>query len=49
MYTIDTKSDEKYFIVLKEDGTEFCKVAKSCNTLDQVKKLIGLVNIKEVI
>lgn len=48
MYTIDTKSDEKYFIVINPDGFKV-KISKACNTLDQVKKLIGLINIKEII
>ena len=46
---IDTKSDEKHYVVLKEDGTQFCLIAKSNNTLDDVKRFIGTMNIKEVI
>ena len=49
MYTIDTKKDDKYFIIKNNNtGSEF-KISKSCNTLDAFKKLIGLVNIKEII
>ena len=48
MYTIDTKSDEKYFIVINPNGFKV-KISKASNTLDAVIKLIGLVNIKEVI
>ena len=46
---IDTKSDEKHYVVLKEDGKQFCFIAKSNNTLDDVKRFIGTMNIKEVI
>ena len=46
---IDTKSDEKHYVVLKEDGKQFCLIAKSNNTLDDVKRFIGTMNIKEVI
>lgn len=48
MYTIDTKSDDKYFIVINPEGFKI-RISKASNTLDQVKKLIGLINIKEVI
>lgn len=48
MYTIDTKSDDKYFIVINPEGFKI-KISKASNTLDQVKKLIGLINIKEII
>lgn len=49
MYTIDTKCNDNYFVIRKENGEEFFKVSKKGNTLEQVKKLIGLINIKEVI
>lgn len=49
MYTIDTKSNDKYFIVINNNDNTRIKVAKSCNTLDAVKKLVGLINIKEII
>lgn len=48
-YIIDTKSNDKYFVILKEDGTEFVKISKKCNTLESVKRFIGVMNIKEVI
>lgn len=48
-YIIDTKSNDKHFIVLKENGNEFCKISKIDNTLDDVKRFIGTMNIKEVI
>jgi len=48
MYTIDTKKDAKYFIVTDPLGKSI-KIAKSCNTLEDVKKLIGTINIKEII
>lgn len=49
MYTIDTKSDDKYFIVTNNDTGSKVKISKASNTLDAVKKLIGLINIKEII
>ena len=49
MYTIDTKSNDKYFIIKNNNTGSEVKVSKSCNTLDAVKKLVGLVNIKEII
>lgn len=47
-YVIDTKKNDKYFIVINPEGFEI-KISKKCNTLDAVKKLIGLINIKEII
>ena len=48
MYTIDTKKDDKYFIVTDPLGKSI-KISKRCNTLEAVKKLIGLINIKKII
>lgn len=48
-YIIDTKSDDKHFIILKEDGKQFCLIAKKGNSLEDVKRFIGTMNIKEVI
>lgn len=49
MYTIDTKSNEKYFIVINNDSKNQIKIAKSCNTLEDVKRFVGIINLKEVI
>ena len=49
MYTIDTKKDEKFFIVINNQTNISVRVSKACNTLEQVKQQIGLLNIKEVI
>lgn len=46
-YIIDTTSNETHFIVLK-DNEVLCKIAKKCNTLENVKRFIGVMNIKEV-
>ena len=48
-FIIDTKSDEKHFVILKEDGKEFCKISKSANSLETVKRFIGTMNIKEIL
>jgi len=48
MYTIDSKSDDNYFIVTDPLGKSI-KISKSCNDLEDVKKLVGLINIKEII
>lgn len=49
IYIIDTKASATHFII-KDTTTGFnIKVSKNKNTLDDVKKLIGLINIKEVI
>lgn len=48
MYVIDTKKDDKHFIVTDPLGKSI-KIAKSCNSLEDVKKLVGLLNIKKVI
>ena len=48
-YIIDTKSDEKHYVILKEDGKQFCLISKNGNSLDDVKRFIGTMNIKEVI
>lgn len=49
MYIIDAKSDKDYFVVLYEDGNQFVKISKRGNTLETVKKFIGIINIKEII
>lgn len=49
MYIIDAKSDDKYFLVINCDTGFPIKIAKSCNDLESVKKLVGIVNIKEII
>lgn len=48
MYTIDTKSNTDYFIILK-DGKEFMRVGKKTNTLETITNFIGAQNIKEII
>ena len=47
MFSIDTTSNEKYYIILK-DGKEFCKVSKAVNTLDAVKQYFNINIVKEV-
>lgn len=47
-YIIDTKSNDNYFVILKEDGSQFVTISKKCNTLESVKRLIGVLHIKEV-
>lgn len=49
MYIIDTKSNDKYFLVTNTESGNTIKIAKSCNDLDSVKKMVGIVNIKEII
>lgn len=49
MYIIDTKSNDKYFIIKNENNEELFKIAKSCNTLESVKRMVGVLHIKEVI
>lgn len=49
MYIIDAKSDDKYFLVINCESKTKIKIAKSCNDLESVKKIIGIVNIKEII
>ena len=48
MYIIDTKKDDKHFIVTDPLGKSI-KIAKSCNSLEDVKKFVGLINIKKII
>ena len=48
MYIIDTKKDDKYFIITDPLGYSF-KIDKSCNDLEDLKMFIGTMNIKEVI
>lgn len=48
MYIIDTKKDDNYFIILK-DNKEYMRIGKKTNTLETVKKFIGSSNIKEII
>lgn len=48
MCIIDTKSDDNYFIVLKDDK-EFMRISKKTNTVETVTKFIGAENIKKII
>lgn len=48
-FIIDTKTNDKLFVILKEDGKEFCKMSKSANSLEDIKRFIGTMNIKEII
>lgn len=47
-FTIDTKTDSNYFIVLDENKKQAFKVSKRCNTLDKLKKYLGN-NLKAII
>jgi len=49
MYIIDTKSNPKHFLIINVNTNRVIKANKSCNTLDQVKSLVGYINIKGVI
>lgn len=40
VYTIDEKSDDKYYIILV-DGSEFCKVSKK-NDIETVKNYLKI-------
>lgn len=49
MYIIDAKTNKDYFVIRYEDGKELVKISKHSNTLEDVKKFVGLMNIKEII
>lgn len=49
MIIIDTKSSDKYFILSYIDGKPFASIGKKYNDLEDVIKLVGEENIKEVI
>ncbi len=49
VYIIDAKSDEKYFLVISCETGRNIKISKKCNNLEDIKKLIGTINIKEII
>lgn len=44
-YTLDTKSNPKYYIVIRPDGTELSKCSKACNNL---AKIINYFNITHI-
>lgn len=47
-YIINTRIDKNYFLCIREDGKSF-KISKIGNTIEDVKKFIGTMNIKEII
>lgn len=47
--TIDTISNKDFFIIIKDDGKEFLKVSKKRNTLNDIKRLVGEINIKQIL
>ena len=49
MYIIDAKTNKDYFVIRYEDGKELVKINKRSNTLEDVKKFVGVFNIKEII
>ena len=49
MYIIDTKSNENYYIIRDENSKELFKIAKNGNDLESVKRMVGVLFIKEVI
>ena len=49
MYIIDAKTNKDYFIIRYEDGKELVKINKRSNTLEDVKKFVGVFNIKKII
>lgn len=48
-YIIDTKSNEFYYIVMTEDEHVLFTISKRGNDLEAVKRLVGVLNIKEII
>lgn len=45
---IDTKTSNEYFIIYKTDGKEFFKVSKKSNCLEDIKRMVGILNIEEI-
>lgn len=48
MYTLDTKTDPKYFLIVNNETGKVLKAAKSVNTVEQLKKHLGK-DLKEII
>lgn len=49
MYIIDTKSNENYYIIRDANDNELFKISKNGNDLEAVKRMVGVLFIKEVI
>ena len=49
MYIIDTKSNENYYIIRDANDNKIFKIAKRGNNLESVKRMVGVLFIKEVI
>lgn len=48
-YIIDCISNENYYIITKTNGDKFVNIPKRGCTLDGVKKMLGVMHIKEII
>lgn len=49
MYTIDAKTDKDAFIIINNETGNTFKISKRGNSLDTVKRWVGIINIKEII
>ena len=48
-YIIDTKINENYYIIRDANDNELFKISKNGNDLEAVKRMVGVLFIKEVI
>lgn len=46
---VDCTSNDNYFVITYLNGKQYAKISKKCNTLENVKRLIGVLNIEKII
>ena len=49
MYTIDAKNDIDAFVIINNETGNTFKISKKGNSLEKVKRWVGVINIKEII
>ena len=48
-YIIDCISNDNYFVITYLNGEKFVNISKKGNTLESVKRLVGVLNIEKII
>jgi hypothetical protein len=48
-YIVDCISNDNYFVIKKLNGEIFVNISKRCNTLENIKRFLGILHIEKII
>lgn len=48
-YIVDCISNDNYFVIKKSNGEIFVNISKRCNTLENIKRFLGILHIEKII